>query len=184
MLILKDGCENKLLRALYVGRFQPLHKGHIEALKHIMVKADELVIVVGSAQHSHSLDNPFTAGERIMMLREALDEVEITAKYYIIPVPDATMHSVWVSKVISYSPPFDIVYSNEPLTSRLFKEFGFKVGKIPFFHREIYSATEARRRILEEEDWMKLLPQSVIAVITEIEGIERLRDLAKKNKNF
>ena len=49
-------------RALFVGRFQPFHYGHLHAVRTILEEAEELVIVVGSAQMSHEPDNPFTAG--------------------------------------------------------------------------------------------------------------------------
>src|SRR5437870_10806299 len=62
---------------LYVGRFQPFHLGHLKAVKYILGRVDELIIVVGSAQHSHTLDNPFTAGERITMIRLALKQAGI-----------------------------------------------------------------------------------------------------------
>jgi nicotinamide-nucleotide adenylyltransferase len=179
-------------RVLYIGRFQPLHKGHLKAIKYVLNKAEELVIVIGSAEKSHSLDNPFTAGERVMMIRLALDEMGIEpSKYYLIPIPDVNMHSIWVPQVISYLPRFDLVYSNDSLTSRLFTEFGIKVEKIPFFNREIYSATEVRKRILTGENWKVLLPPSVIVLIQKIGGIERLKELAltdtsviEKNQNL
>ena len=168
-----------MLRALYIGRFQPLHMGHVKAIEHIMRNVDELVIVIGSAQKSHTLDNPFTAGERIMMVRAALRDLCIDPlKYYLIPIADALMHSIWVSKVIAYSPPVNMAYSNEPLTSRLFKEAGIKVEKIPLIHRKVYSATEARRRMMAGSNWRELLPQGVIEIIDEIEGLERLQELA------
>jgi len=168
------------MRALYVGRFQPIHRGHINAIKHIMGKVDELVIIIGSAQHSHSLDNPFTTGERIVMIRAALNEAKLNpAKYYLIPVPDAPMHAVWVAKVKAYSPPFEVAYTNEPLTSRLFKESEIRVEKIPFFDREKYSATEVRRRMLAGENWRELLPKSVVKIVGSIDGVERLRELAR-----
>ncbi|MFH0749156.1 MAG: nicotinamide-nucleotide adenylyltransferase [Candidatus Bathyarchaeota archaeon] len=167
-----------MVKSLYIGRFQPLHLGHMKAIEYAMSKVDELIIIIGSAQASHSLNNPFTAGERIMMLKEALKEYQVEpSKYYLIPIPDATMHSVWVSEIISYSPPFQDVYSNEALTSVLFREFGIKVKKIPFYQREVYSATEVRRRILAEQNWRELLPQSVTKIIDEIGGIERLKEL-------
>ncbi|TMI56005.1 nicotinamide-nucleotide adenylyltransferase, partial [Candidatus Bathyarchaeota archaeon] len=40
---------------LYVGRFQPFHLGHLEAVRHILSKVDELVVVVGSAHDSHTI---------------------------------------------------------------------------------------------------------------------------------
>jgi len=64
-------------RGLIVGRFQPFHKGHLHAVKRVLEEVDEIIIVVGSAQYSHRLDNPFTAGERLLMIRRALQEAEI-----------------------------------------------------------------------------------------------------------
>ena len=62
------------VRALFVGRFQPFHYGHLRALAIILQEVEELIIVVGSAQMSHETDNPFTAGERLEMIKGALDE--------------------------------------------------------------------------------------------------------------
>ena len=113
-------------RGVFVGRFQPFHKGHLEVIKKIVDEDDELVIVVGSSQYSHRLDNPFTSGERITMIRKALEEEGIQlSRIWIIPVPDVHQHALWVSQIVGYSPKFDVVYANEPLTSRLFMEAGF-----------------------------------------------------------
>ena len=51
-------------RGFYIGRFQPYHYGHQAVLEQIAGSVDEIVIGVGSAQVSHTLDNPFTAGEK------------------------------------------------------------------------------------------------------------------------
>jgi len=167
-------------RGLFVGRFQPFHKGHLKPLKDILEKLDELVIVVGSSQYSHKIDHPFTAGERITMIRRALEEEGIApSKYWIIPVPDVHVHMIWVSHIIGYTPKFVVVYSNEPLTRRLFVEAGYKVEPVPFHKREVYSATEIRNRMLNGQNWEKLVPKSVAQFIKEINGVERIRDLAK-----
>ncbi|MEM3816353.1 MAG: adenylyltransferase/cytidyltransferase family protein, partial [Candidatus Bathyarchaeia archaeon] len=39
--------KRRFFRALYVGRFQPFHLGHLEAVRYILNNAAELVIVVG-----------------------------------------------------------------------------------------------------------------------------------------
>ncbi len=173
----------KFSRALYIGRFQPFHLGHLEAIKYILNSSREIIIVVGSAQESHTLENPFTAGERVYMIRLALNEIGVDpTRYYIIPVVDLDIHGIWVSHVCSYVPKFDVVYSNEPLTRRLFIESGFRVESIPFFKRDLCSATEIRRRMLAGSSWEELLPKSVATYIKEIKGVERLRDLAKTDK--
>ena len=170
-------------RGIFVGRFQPLHKGHLGAIKDILKEVNELVIVVGSSQYSHRMDNPFTAGERITMIRKALEEGGIEPlRYWIVPVPDVYMHMIWVAQVIGYSPKFDVVYTNEPLTRRLFIEAGFKVKSVPFHKREVYSATEIRKRMLNGENWEELVPKSVAHFIMETGGVARLRELTKTDK--
>ena len=170
-------------RGLFVGRFQPFHLGHIEAIKDILKEVDELVIVIGSAQYSHNLNNPFTAGERLIMIRKALEEAGIDySRVWVVPVPDAHLHMMWVSAVEGYTPPFDVVYSNEPLTRRLFIEAKYRVKSIRFHERKLYSSTEIRERMLKEESWEKLVPKGVAAFIKEIDGVNRLRDLTKSDK--
>ena len=167
-------------RGVFVGRFQPFHKGHLEVIKKMTKQVEELVIIVGSSQYSHKLDNPFTAGERITMIRKALQETGIELqKIWIIPVPDVHQHALWVAQITGYAPKFDTVYCNEPLTSRLFKEAGFKVEPLRFIRREVYLATEIRKRIIAEENWKELVPSSVANFIEEIGGDVRLRELNK-----
>ena len=169
-----------LRRGIFVGRFQPPHKGHLGAIKKILKKVHELVIIVGSSQYSHRLNNPFTTGERITMIRKALEEDGIqTSRCWIIPVPDVHLHMLWVSQIVGYSPKFDVAYTNEPLTRRLLAEAGFKVEPVPFIKRKIYSATEIRKRMLNRENWEELVPKNVGRFIKEIDGVERLRDLTK-----
>ena len=169
---------------LYIGRFQPFHLGHLEAVKHILGKVDELVIVVGGAHDSHTIENPFTAGERITMIRLALKEANIDAnRYTVLPLPDAEFHKVWVSHLLSQTPSFDLVFTNEPLTGRLLKEAGMRVEKIPMFNRTSFTATEVRRRIIEGKNWGELLPKSVADYIKQIKGEERMREIAQTDKN-
>jgi len=168
---------------IYIGRFQPFHLGHLHAVKYGFSKVPELIIGIGSAQYSHTLENPFTTGERFTMIKLALDEAGISrSSYFIIPIPDAEIHKIWVSYVVSQTPSFDVVFSNEPLTVRLFKEAGFNVERIPFLDREKYSATEIRKRIIENKDWILLLPKSVAKFMEDIKGLERIIELAQSDK--
>lgn len=169
-----------MMRAVFVGRFQPFHFGHLHAIRTILQEVDELILVVGSAQMSHEPNNPFTAGERIEMIQSALDAASIDRmKYLIIPLPDASAHRVWVSQVESQIPRFDVVYSNQSLTRRLLIEAGYEVRGIKLFERGKYEATEIRKRILNSEDWSDLVPDEVYQIVQDIDGENRIRDLAK-----
>ena len=167
-------------RGLYVGRFQPFHSGHLEAIQNILKNVEELVVVIGSAQYSHNIKDPFTAGERLVMIRRALKEAGVDhSRLWIVPVPDVHLHMLWVSALEGYTPHFDFVYSNEPLTRRLFMEAGYEVNKIQFFQRKVYTSTHVREKMLAGENWLELVPKSVADFINEIDGVNRLRDLAK-----
>src|SRR3989304_7877876 len=170
-------------RGLYVGRFQPFHLGHLEAIQHVLKEAEETVLVIGSAQYSHKTNNPFTAGERLVMIRKALKEAGVDySRVWVVPVPDVHLHMLWVAALEGYTPRFNVVYSNEPLTRRLFMEAGYKVKSIRFFQRKLYNSTLVREKMLKDESWTKLVPKSVADFITEIDGVNRLRDLAKTDK--
>jgi nicotinamide-nucleotide adenylyltransferase len=89
---------------------------------------------------------------------------------------------MWVSSLVGYTPKFDLVYSNEPLTRRLFTEAGYKVKALRFFERKQYSSTLIREKMLKNEGWEELVPKSVAAFIREIDGINRIQDLTRSDK--
>lgn len=157
--------------------------GHLSAVKSVLEDVDELVIVVGSAQYSHTMANPFTAGERLVMIRLALEEASLdSSRVWVVPVPDMHLHMLWVSALEGYTPKFDVVYSNEPLTRRLFTEARYQVKGIRFFERKVYSSTDIRAKMVKGEDWKSLVPKSVAAFIIEIDGVNRLSELTKSDK--
>jgi nicotinamide-nucleotide adenylyltransferase len=168
------------MRALYIGRFQPYHRGHHAVIKEIASEVEEVIICIGSAQRSHELDNPFTAGERYLMISKSL-RAEGILNFYIVPILDVNRNAVWVSHVESLIPPVDVVFAHNPLIERLFKERGYKV-RVPFlFNRREYSGSEIRRRMLTDGDWESLVPPAVIDVLKEIHGIRRMKDLARSD---
>ncbi len=170
------------MRGLLIGRFQPFHKGHVYVIKEILKEVDEVVIGIGSAQLSHSLENPFTAGERVLMISKSLTESGIKNKKYIIPISDVNNNSLWVSHLHSITPPFSAIYTGNALVKRLFHEEGLEVKSPPMFNRSEYSGTEIRSRMLEGEKWEHLVPRAVIDVVKEVKGIERIKELAKTDK--
>ena len=163
-------------RAFYIGRFQPYHLGHHAMIKWIISKVDELIVGIGSAQLSHSTSDPFTAGERVMMITNALREFDVP--FYVIPIEDVEYNTLWVSHVCSMVPPFSVAYSNNSLVKRLFWEAEIPVHGLPFYQRELYSGTEIRKRMIEGEEWESRVPESVAQDINSIKGVERIRALA------
>ncbi|MFW5918230.1 MAG: nicotinamide-nucleotide adenylyltransferase [Haloferacaceae archaeon] len=169
------------MRGFYIGRFQPYHNGHHHMVAEIAEEVDELVLGIGSAGDSHTTRNPFTAGERVMMVTKSVAEFDVTT--YAVPIEDLDRNSVWVSHVRSMSPTFEVAYSNNPLVIRLFEEAGVEVRQSPMFNREVLEGTEVRERMADGGDWQSLVPDSVETVIEEIDGVERIQQVSETDSN-
>jgi nicotinamide-nucleotide adenylyltransferase len=153
----------------------------MEVIKQILNEVDEIIIGIGSAQASHELKDPFTAGERVVMMSQALAEKDIDpSRYYIIPMQDINFNAIWVSHVKMLTPPFNIVYSGNPLVKQLFSEEGYEVRQPPLYDRLHLSGSEVRRRILNDENWQELVPKASVDLIREINGVDRLKNLSVK----
>ena len=161
---------------ILVGRFQPFHVGHLKAVKFAMSKVDMLWIIIGSAQKSHEPRNPFTAGERLVMIKMTLDAEKINPKKWLaVPVNDVNDHSRWTDQIDLLIPRYDVVFTNDPFSTMLFKKHKKKVVKVPMLKRKFLSATEIRKRIASGENWKELVPKQVAEMIMEIDGVNRIK---------
>lgn len=167
-------------RGLYVGRFQPFHNGHKAVIDLLCNEVDELIIGIGSAQMSHDIRHPFTAGERVLMIQRVLAEAKIPV--YIIPLEDIKRNALWVAHVVSMVPPFDVVYTSNPLVIRLFTEAGFRVESPPMYQRQELSGTAIRQKMLEGDDWKQYVPEAAGLVIESVGGVERIRDISRTDE--
>lgn len=171
----------KKVRGILIGRMQPVHNGHMQIIDKILEEVDEIIIGIGSAQLSHSIKNPFTAGERIVMVSQALTERGVDpTRYYIIPMQDINFNALWVSHVKMLTPAFTKVYSGNHLVKQLFSEEGYDVKQPPLYDRLQLSGTEVRRRMIENENWEELVPKATVNLINEINGVERIQNLSLK----
>lgn len=84
---------------IFIGRFQPVHQGHVHALGIAASQVDKLYILVGSANQCRSIKNPWTYQERVSMLRTKLRTANIT-NYEVLPLNDYRYSdSQWMSDV-------------------------------------------------------------------------------------
>lgn len=169
------------MRGLLIGRYQPFHKGHLEVLKEALSRCDELIIGIGSAQESHTLENPFTVGERIEMIRRCLSKNE-RARTIIVPISDINRYAIWVSHVRSQVPPFQVVFTNNPLTKSLFEEKGFKVLSTKMYDREKYSGTRIRELMMKRGKWTDMIPKRIVPYLKKLDAANRLMAATVKDE--
>lgn len=173
--------------ALFIGRFQPFHLGHLEVVKQAIKENDQLIIAIGSTQYSFQPANPFTCGERIQMVENALQEARIPAeKYRIIPVPNIETYALWVRHVELYLPPFSKIYTGSAVVKSLFEQENLRL-KNPYHIIEVkkkikVSSTQIRDRILHDKNWQELLPKNVAKLLREWKATDRLRQIQEADK--
>lgn len=166
--------------ALLMGRFQPFHLGHLQVVKEILTEFPWLIVAVGSATFNYLEKSPFTAGERIWMIHDALVEEGLDMSgIYILAYPNIENNAAWAAHLKSLLPPFQVAFTGNTLPHILLKEAGIEVRPLKMIKRDLYSATEIRRRMLEGGDWESLVPPAVARIIKEIGGVERLRFIVK-----
>jgi len=167
-------------RALFIGRFQPFHHGHQKVVERLLELYDEVIIAIGSAESSFTEDNPFSAGERVDMVRAAFTPSQLS-RLVIIPVRDVNDHSLWVSHLKSYVPSFRVVHSNNPLVTELFDRAGVKVVPIEYVDRGLKEGKLIRELMAEGKDeWKRHVPEGCADFIESIKGAERLREMKRK----
>jgi nicotinamide-nucleotide adenylyltransferase len=164
------------VRGLLIGRFQPFHLGHLGVVRAIRAERPgaRLLLAIGSAEQSYTWKNPFTAGERFEMAVRALQEAQID-DVECVPVVDIQRHSLWVRYLESLLPPFDRVYTNNPLTRLLFDRAGYDVERPRLIERRRFEGVNVREHLASDRGWRPLVPPAVGRYLATIGGPARLK---------
>ena len=85
---------------VFIGRFQPVHSGHIRVIQNALKKSKHLIICIGSANATRTPRNPFSYEERVKLIQHhlngsinritfvAIDDMLYTENEWIDQVPD------------------------------------------------------------------------------------------------
>jgi nicotinamide-nucleotide adenylyltransferase len=159
-------------KAILVGRFQPMHIGHLKVIKWVLKEYDKVIIVIGSSQDSFTEKNPFTFEERKKMIQNTLRSEKIKKnKYKIIDIPDVYDDKKWVENILKKA-KFDVVLTKNVWTKRCFTEAKIPVKPHPMFGS--VSVSKIRKMIKNNEKWEKYVPKEVENIMKKINLKERL----------
>jgi bifunctional NMN adenylyltransferase/nudix hydrolase len=86
---------------LYMGRFQPLHLGHINTFNKAFELADKVIVMCGSAYQPRTPKNPWTVKERWEMIRKALPNIDPNRVVYTFSYDYLYNDQRWVEEVQS-----------------------------------------------------------------------------------
>jgi nicotinamide-nucleotide adenylyltransferase len=161
------------MNGLLIGRFQPFHKGHLEAVHFGLSKVENLWIGIGSSNKSYEKRNPFTADERKEMILSSLDSKTLE-HIKIFFIPDTGDHEKWTFHVDSIVPQYDVVFSNDDFTITLYKKREKNVIEVPLLKRDVISGTNIREMIASDKDWYDLVPEGTKKILLKINAKSRL----------
>lgn len=150
------------MRILYIGKFQPLHLGHLQAVNIMKELSDDLVVAVGSPKDSRY----FTLDERLRMVKE---NTGITPQVVEDLMEEHTLYNNWGRYVLNIVGNVDIVATGNPYVQRDFQEEG---KHILLFSRdeETLSGTIIRNLIeSQDESWKDLVPENSRKIIESSE---------------
>ena len=161
---------------LLIGRFQPFHLGHLEALQFALSKVDNLWVGLGSSNVPVEKTNPFSAEQRKEMILSSIDD-SMKKKISIYFIPDLDNHIKWIEKIDTIVPKFEIIFSNDELTKHLYSKRSIKVESIPFVNRDKLSGTKIRELIISDQKWDDLVPEGTKKFLEKTSAKEFLKNL-------
>jgi len=161
---------------LLIGRFQPFHLGHLDAVLFGLSRAENLFIGIGSSNKSNERRNPFTAKERTEMIISSIESSMID-RLKIFDIPDVDNHEKWTFEIDQIVPKYDVVFTNDEFTKTLFEKRKIDVIPVVLKDREKFSGTNVRQLITDDENWQDLVPRGTRNVLEKIGAKERLKNL-------
>ncbi|MFA6475472.1 MAG: hypothetical protein WCV88_04740 [Patescibacteria group bacterium] len=151
------------MTSLFIGRFQPLHLGHLSVLKKF---SGTILVGIGSSQYARTTNNPLSFAERKQCLEIVLPGIPVIA------IPDIHDDAHWVDHVkktvyAAYPSGFDQVISGNRLVQLLFRKQGIPVLD-PAVSVSI-DGTVIRRLIKQHNDiWKHYVPSSIQPIIEPV----------------
>jgi len=161
---------------IFIGRFQPFHKGHLEAIKWILKREKRILIVIGSLQEFQIKDNPFSFKERKEMIEGSLLRVGIK-NFKIYGVPDFFNDTLWTGKILEIAKLKKnevTIFTKNFWTKRCFEKIGTRVKTHPLFFSQL-SGVKIRKKIFKNERWKSLVPKEVLEYLKKIKGIGKVK---------
>lgn len=84
---------------VFIGRFQPFHKGHYQVLSKALAQAERVIVLAGSSYQPRSIRNPWTFAEREQYIRASFDTA-VQDRLIILPLLDELYNDQnWIKRV-------------------------------------------------------------------------------------
>lgn len=160
--------------ALFIGRFQPFHNGHLYSLKKCLEIAESVIIGIGSSQESGTENNPWSYEERKEMIESVIKGTDLLPGESrkvaeIIPVPDFPGDDEWAEYVLKELAKLGVkkeevvCVSNNEWTNNVMENAGMNAHESGLYNRDELEGVKIREMMRKgDRSWEKRVPDCVI----------------------
>ena len=180
--------------SLFIGRFQPLHKGHFTDIKKITDANEHCIIAIGSTNIQPTFENPLTYKERKEIIKKVLDTEKIPRNAYtILSVPDIGNDELWPEHVRTcvmnhMETSFSKIYTGSNYTEKLFIQDNMheviKIQLLKDDQGDVINATTIRDSYLHGKPRVDLLHEITAQYLKELAFKDRLVTLAAEGSQI
>jgi len=158
--------------ALFIGRFQPFHKGHLYSLKKAFQVGEKVIVGIGSS-NVHDTNNPWDYETRRRMVEEVVRENGWDRKLQAVwAVPDVYDDEKWGRGILEslreegVMPGEVLAVGNNEWTNRILKARGITVYESGLYKREELEGVKIRELLaVGDNSWQKRLPEAVVKYV-------------------
>lgn len=186
--------NKKIKIAIYIGRFAPLHNGHIEVIKHCNKNYDKTIVLIGSKNKRRTTKNPFPVNKIKQWIHDNSDKntTVFTINDYLYS------DNKWITQIedLVYSGydkescEFTIVGHEKDASSFYLKIFPtWRVDLVPEFADSL-NATEIRTKLFNPEkygnniDFSKVTTEEICKDLNEFRSTLLYKNLLEERIYF
>lgn len=152
---------------LFIGRFQPFHKGHLFVIQKALKSVEKIIIGIGSANKSDS-DNPLSAIDRKDIISKMIQEEKLDDRILnVVLLDDNSNDDQWLLETQKKVGTIDVVIGNNDWVNNLFKKVGIPSLRTEFFYRDALEGQHIRRLISQNKKWDFLVPKNIYAFLAK-----------------
>ena len=143
------------MKTVYLGRFQPFHKGHKNVVEKYREEKD-LKIAIGSTDKKREQENPLSFEERKEIIHSCFPDLQI------IGIEDEGKteegNRKWAKKIERKTGAEALITRNDLVKRLITEHTDIQVIEPEKIGPDSYSGSEVRRRIQSGEEWRYLVP--------------------------
>ncbi|NMC07843.1 MAG: adenylyltransferase/cytidyltransferase family protein [Candidatus Lokiarchaeota archaeon] len=146
---------------LFLGRFQPFHRGHLRCLEAIRQRSGDVIAGIGSAQYSRDARNPLTYDERRDLMQHCIDRAGLDFEHvFFVPIPDVHQEHVWMQNIKLLLGDNVYIHSNNDWVRGLGIAAGIHVADKVSFEMATYNGSRVRDLVRGGGNWQALVPDA------------------------